>query len=105
MAGWPRLLGAWLLLPIRLLAAVAKAAVCSLLPARGRRRRDLAGDSVLITGGGRGIGRHLAREFARRGARKVSAGAPPGSRARSGGGGGDRARAGLTSLVSEGERE
>ncbi|XP_032824210.1 short-chain dehydrogenase/reductase 3 [Petromyzon marinus] len=33
--------------------------------------RDLSGDVVLITGGGRGIGRQLALEFARQGVSKV----------------------------------
>uniref|UniRef100_A0A8C9VWL9 Short-chain dehydrogenase/reductase 3 n=1 Tax=Scleropages formosus TaxID=113540 RepID=A0A8C9VWL9_SCLFO len=43
-------------------------AVRRLLP---RARKDLSGDVVLITGGGRGIGRHLAKEFAKQGAKKV----------------------------------
>ncbi|XP_053137117.1 short-chain dehydrogenase/reductase 3 isoform X1 [Hemicordylus capensis] len=64
---WRRL-GALLLLPVQLFCLVLKAALCALLPAR---LRDLSADSVLITGGGRGIGRFLAREFAKRGARKI----------------------------------
>ncbi|XP_067166943.1 short-chain dehydrogenase/reductase 3 [Apteryx mantelli] len=64
---WKRL-GALLLFPVRLACLAAKAAACLLLPPK---RRDLSAESVLITGGGRGIGRHLAREFAARGARKI----------------------------------
>ncbi|KAL4646006.1 short-chain dehydrogenase/reductase 3-like [Arapaima gigas] len=57
-----------LLLPLRVALCTLRACADLLLP---RARRDLRADVVLITGGGRGIGRHLAREFARRGARKV----------------------------------
>lgn len=72
--GW-RWLGALLLLPVQLLWLAGKAAACLVLPPR---LRDLSRESVLITGGGRGIGRHLATEFAKRGARKVR-GVMPGS--------------------------
>ncbi|XP_063065721.1 short-chain dehydrogenase/reductase 3a [Engraulis encrasicolus] len=56
------------LFPIQMLYSIIKAGMSLLLPAR---RRDLSGDVVLITGGGRGIGRHLAHEFAKQGAKKV----------------------------------
>lgn len=65
------LLGAcrMLLFPVQLLYHVISASLSRLLPSR---RKDLTKEVVLITGGGRGIGRHLAKEFAKQGARKVN---------------------------------
>ncbi|KAJ8387213.1 hypothetical protein AAFF_G00159320 [Aldrovandia affinis] len=56
------------LFPIQIVYYILKASVCLLLPSK---RRDLSSEVVLITGGGRGIGRHLAKEFAKQGAKKV----------------------------------
>ncbi|KAJ8259127.1 hypothetical protein COCON_G00181390 [Conger conger] len=63
-----KLLSSTLFFPVQLIFCIVKACVCMLLP---NKRRDLGGEVVLITGGGRGIGRHLAREFAVQGAKKV----------------------------------
>lgn len=61
-------LGCILLFPIQMVYYIVKGTVLSLLPSR---RKDLTREIVLITGGGRGIGRHLAQEFAKQGAKKV----------------------------------
>ncbi|XP_039611360.1 short-chain dehydrogenase/reductase 3b [Polypterus senegalus] len=63
-----RSLGSALLFPVQMLYYLLKAGARLLLPTR---LRDLSADVVLITGGGRGIGRHLALEFAKQGAKKV----------------------------------
>ena len=62
-------LGRVLIFPVQMIYLIVKAGVCSLFPSR---RRSLRGEVVLVTGGGRGIGRHLAREFAKQGAKKVT---------------------------------
>lgn len=56
------------LFPVQMLYYIVRASLFSLLPSR---RKDLTKEVILITGGGRGIGRHLAKEFAKQGARKV----------------------------------
>jgi len=65
-----RSLGRALLFPLHMLFVIVRAAACRLL--LPRRRAALRGDLVLVTGGGRGIGRHLALEFAKQGAKKVT---------------------------------
>ncbi|XP_061834533.1 short-chain dehydrogenase/reductase 3b [Nerophis lumbriciformis] len=57
-----------LLLPVQMLLCLARCALSCLAPSR---RKPLGEDVVLVTGGGRGIGRHLAKEFAQQGAKKV----------------------------------
>lgn len=64
-----KVLGCALLFPLQIFLCILRAIVRFF--AR-QKRRDLGTDVVLITGGGRGIGRHLAKEFAKQGARKVS---------------------------------
>lgn len=57
-------------IPARLVRTAAVAAGgLALAAARRLRRRDLAGERVLMTGGSRGLGFLLAREFGRRGCR------------------------------------
>lgn len=61
-------IGLAVLFPIQMVYYILKASVCLLLPTK---RKDLSGEVVLITGGGRGIGRNLAKEFAKQGAKKL----------------------------------
>lgn len=83
------------LFPVQMLYHIVRASLAALLPSR---RKDLSREVVLVTGGGRGIGRHLAKEFARQGARKVSR--PSGLLvARGGGGGGQRERRPFVGVV------
>lgn len=63
-----KVLGCALLFPFQIVFSILKATVRFFTR---QKRRDLGTDVVLITGGGRGIGRHLAKEFAKQGARKV----------------------------------
>jgi NAD(P)-dependent dehydrogenase (short-subunit alcohol dehydrogenase family) len=58
--------GRWRSRPVALLGIAVGLAVAG---RRRRRRRPLAGLVVLVTGGSRGLGLELAREFGRRGAR------------------------------------
>ncbi|XP_061544544.1 short-chain dehydrogenase/reductase 3b isoform X2 [Phyllopteryx taeniolatus] len=57
-----------LLFPVQMLLCALRSALSWLTPSG---RKQLGDEVVLITGGGRGIGRHLAKEFAKQGARKV----------------------------------
>lgn len=63
-----KVLGCALLFPLQIFFCLLRAIVRFFTR---QKRRDLGTDVVLITGGGRGIGRHLAKEFAKQGARKV----------------------------------
>ncbi|XP_029579255.1 short-chain dehydrogenase/reductase 3 isoform X1 [Salmo trutta] len=56
------------LFTFHIIFCILKACLGLLLPSR---RKDLRGEVVLITGGGRGIGRHLGKEFAKHGAKKL----------------------------------
>ncbi|XP_010874049.1 short-chain dehydrogenase/reductase 3a isoform X2 [Esox lucius] len=61
-------LGHALLFPFNIIFCILKSCLGLFIPSR---RKDLRGEVVLITGGGRGIGRHLGKEFAKNGAKKV----------------------------------
>ncbi|CAB1336323.1 unnamed protein product [Coregonus sp. 'balchen'] len=61
-------LGNAVLFTFHIIFYILKACLGLLLPSR---RKDLRGEVVLITGGGRGIGRHLGKEFAKHGAKKL----------------------------------